>query len=236
MRAFLAQIKKELRLYFYSPIAYIFYVVFLAFSYWIFFQSFFDNGAASLGGYFAVLPWLYFFILPSLTMRIWAEEFRQGTDEVLLTSSLSSLSLVLSKFVASFIVFEGLLFFSLSLPVSLFFIGDFDWGMVMTSYMGASFLGMAFLAIGQFFSSVTHNQIIAFIMTVISIFFLYFLSHAFVLYKIPNTLVPFFQSIGSSYYYNSFLLGTIDSRAVVYFLSVISFFLYITYEKISYKK
>ncbi len=217
---------KELRGYFNSPLAYIFITVFLVFSSWFYFRGFFLNNIATLRPFFTMLPWIFLFLIPAITMRLWAEEQKMGTIEALLTSPISEWEAVLGKFLASFSFLIISLFLSGILPVILFFVGRPDWGMILGGYLGSVLLGGAYLAIGLWISSLTNNQIVAFIFSVITVFTLFIIGQPIVLQTTPVFLTSFFKYIGMGAHFNSILRGVIDSRDILYYVSLIGLFLY----------
>lgn len=227
---------KELRGYFNSPLAYIFITVFLTFTTWLFFSDFFINNIASLRPYFAFLPWPFLVLIPAVTMRLWAEEQKMGTLETLLTAPVTEAEAVLGKFLASFAFLVITLFLSAILPLLLFFIGSPDWGTIIGGYLGAILLGGAFLSIGLWISSLTNNQIIAFIFSALLIFILFIIGHPLVLQTTPAWLMPFFKYLGLSSHFGSILRGVIDTRDILYYLSVIGLFLYFNMTSLSSRK
>jgi len=229
MQALSALIRKELRLYFNSPIAYIFIVVFISFSMWMFFRGFFLTNQADLRGYFDFLPWIFLFLIPANTMRMWAEEYRQGTVETLLTSSLPIHFAVLGKFLAS-LAFLGLaLLLTFLLPISISFIGNLDWGVILVAYLGIFLLGAAYTALGLFISSITNNQIVAFILAVIVTFAFYILGSSIVTFALPGFITGILQAISLGNHYDSIIRGVVDTRDIIYYLSFIGFFLLLNY-------
>ncbi|MDD3066359.1 MAG: ABC transporter permease [Candidatus Gracilibacteria bacterium] len=229
MQALSALIRKELRLYFNSPIAYIFIVVFISFSMWMFFRGFFLTNQADLRGYFDFLPWIFLFLIPANTMRMWAEEYRQGTVETLLTSSLPIHFAVLGKFLAS-LAFLGLaLLLTFLLPISISFIGNLDWGVILVAYLGVFLLGAAYTALGLFISSITNNQIVAFILAVIVTFAFYILGSSIVTFALPGFITGILQAISLGNHYDSIIRGVVDTRDIIYYLSFIGFFLLLNY-------
>ena len=150
--------KKELMSYFNSPIAYIFIGVFLVVGNWLFFNSFFIINQASVRNYFSILPWMFLFLAPAITMRLWSEEKKSGTIEFLLTLPVTDWQVVLAKFFGALVfVFIGLLF-SLTLPVSSSILGNLDWGPVIGSYLGSILLAGSYLALGLFISGLTKTD------------------------------------------------------------------------------
>ncbi|MFH1375827.1 MAG: ABC transporter permease subunit [Patescibacteria group bacterium] len=232
----LALVKKELRLYFNSPIAYIFLIGFLTISMWFFFRGFFLINQAEIRGFFGILPWIFLFLIPALTMRVWAEEYRQGTVEILLTSSISLRTAVLGKFVASLIFLTLALTLTLTLPLSIALIGSLDWGTALVSYVGALLLGTAYLALGLFISSITANQIVAFIVSILITFIFFIIGNSIVTFALPNVMVKLFESISLGNHYVSMLRGVIDTRDVIYYLSFILLFLYLNYRILDARK
>lgn len=219
--------KREFASYFNSPIAYIYVTVFIGLSCWLFFKDFFIAGEASLRSFFALIPWLFLFFIPAVTMRLWAEEKKVGTIELLMTFPVSNTQAVLGKYLAS-LVFVGVsLGMSLVLPIVVALLGDPDPGEIVGGYLGSLLLGAAFLSIGIFLSSLTENQIVAFIISVVAIFILLVLGDDFVVMGVPTWLASVFKVIGLGVHFDSISRGVIDSRDVIYYLSVIAFFLYL---------
>lgn len=227
MKGFVATYKRELRGYFNSPIAYIFIVVFLLLASWLFFRGFFLYGQADLRPLFSLLPWMFFFFVPAVSMRLWAEERKLGTAELLLTFPVSDTQVILGKFAAglSLIMLTVLLEFPLLILTAN--LGDVDPGPVIGGLLGTVFLGGAYLAIGLFLSSVTDNQIVAFILAVVVSFALFIVGESLVLVTAPQWIAPVLRDLGLGAHFQSMGRGVIDSRDVVYYLSVIVFFLYL---------
>lgn len=227
MDGFAAVYKRELRSYFNSPIAYIFIVVFLLLASWLFFRGFFLYGQADLRPLFSLLPWMFLFFVPAVSMRLWAEERKLGTAELLLTFPVSDGQVILGKFAAglSLIVLTVLLEFPLLILTAN--LGDVDPGPVIGGLLGSIFLGGAYLAIGLFLSSVTDNQIVAFILAVVVSFALFIVGESLVLVTAPQWIAPLLHDLGLGAHFESMGRGVIDSRDVVYYLSVIVFFLYL---------
>jgi ABC-2 type transport system permease protein len=236
MRTIAALTGKEFRSYFHSPIAYIYLVVFIAFTSWFFFRGFFVMNAASMRGFFSLMPWTFLFLIPAVTMRLWAEEQKLGTMEVLMTWPVREHEAVLGKFFAGL----GLLLVSLLLPLPLtatvFLVGGPDPGPVLTGYLGLVFMGGAYLAIGLFASSLTENQIVAFIFGVIMTFALFIVGEDFIIVASPGWLAPILSFLGLGAHFSSIGRGVIDSRDVIYYLSVIFFFLYLNVRRIESRK
>lgn len=227
---------KELRGYFGSPLAYLFITVFLTFSSWLFFRGFFLDNVASLRPFFAFLPWPFLVLIPAITMRLWAEEQKMGTLETLFSSPITETEAVLGKYLASFSFLIITLLLSGILPILLFIIGSPDVGTILGGYLGAILLGGAYLAIGLWISSLTTNQIVAFILSVMAVFVLYIVGHPIVLQTAPSPLVGFLKYLGMSSHFSSILRGVIDSRDILYYLTVIFLFLYFNVTSLNSRK
>lgn len=219
-------VKKELRIYFNTPIAYIFVMVLLGLTFWLFFRNFFLVGQVDMRSFFNFLPWTFLFLIPALTMRLWAEESRQGTIENLLTSSVPLPLIVASKFCASLLFLFIALACTLPLPIALSFLGKLDWGATIVSYLGSLLIGAGYISLGLLVSSLTKNQIVAFIISVLISFFLFILAQPVVTYSLPNFLVEIINFISFGAHYESITRGVIDSRDVLYYLSFIALALY----------
>ena len=228
--------KRELSGYFNSPIAYIFITVFLGLSSWLFFKGFFVVGEASVRMLFGLLPWIFLFFVPAITMRLWAEEKKVGTMELLMTLPVTDAEAVLGKYLASLAFLALSLLLSLIIPIVVSLLGDPDPGQIVGGYLGALLMGGAFLAIGLFISSLTENQIVAFIISVVVIFLLFILGEDFVLFGIPERLVPVFGFLGLGGHYDSISRGVLDSRDIIYYFSIIAFFLYLNVKSIESRK
>jgi ABC-2 type transport system permease protein len=219
--------KKEFKSYFNSPIAYIYITVFLVLSSWLFFHGFFIINQATMREFFQVLPWLFLFFIPAVTMRLWAEERRGGTIEILMTLPIRDYEVVMGKYLASLSLVILTLFLSFPFPLTVSILGEPDFGPIVCGYLGAALMGGAYLAIGVFISSLTRNQIVAFIIGVTFCFALLIIGEDFVLFTIPSKLVPLFRYLGLGTHYQSIGRGVIDSRDLLYYFSVIFFFLYL---------
>lgn len=222
-----ALFKKELASYFNSPIAYIFIAGFLVVGNWMFFNTFFLLGQASLRNYFSFLPWLFLFLTPAVTMRLWAEEKKSGTIEFLLTLPLTDWQVVLAKFMAALAFMVITLSLSITVPLSVSNLGDLDWGVVFGSYLGAILLAGAYLSLGLFVSSLTKNQIIAFVIAIIGSFAFFIVGANFVLATAPRALAPLMSAIGLSSHFNNIAKGLIDTKDIFYYLSFIFVFLWL---------
>jgi ABC-2 type transport system permease protein len=210
--------KKEFTAYFVSPIAYIVISIFLLVTGWFFFTTFFLYNQANLRNFFALLPIIFSFVVPAVTMRLFSEELNVGSYEILLTMPVTFLDVVLGKFLAAVIFVATMLIPTLAYPITVSFLGQLDWGPVVAGYIGAVLLGAAFSAIGLFASSLTRNQIIAFIIGMAICFGLTLIDK--MLFFLPQSLLSFFEYLGADFHFENVSKGVIDSRDILYFLSV----------------
>lgn len=236
--------RKELGTYFNSPQAYIFLVVFLVVAPSLFFnfarQGFFKGHIANLDGLFMYLPWLFLFLCPAITMRVWSEEKRSGTEELLMTMPVRDWEAVLGKFVSA--VF--LLFCALALTTPLIWVvhhfadksTPVDFGPIICGYVGAFLMGSAILAIGCWASSVTVNQIVAFILTCVVTFALIILSLPNLFNMLPARVYDVLSQFGLMTHFISMYRGVLDLKDVVYYLAVILFFLFLNVRTIESRK
>lgn len=218
---------REFRNYFNSPIAYIFIAVFLIVSMFLFFPSFFLVGQASVRNYFTLMPWMFLFLAPAITMRLWAEEKQSGTMEVLLTLPVKDEEVVLGKFLSALAFLGITVLLSLTLPISVAFLGNLDWGPVIGGYLGTILMGGAYLSIGMFLSSITKNQIVAFLLAIVGCFVMYIIGDNMVINSVLDWLAPILRFFGVSFHYYNVSRGVIDLRDVIYYFSFIGFFLYL---------
>ncbi len=217
---------KEFKDYFVSPIAYIVISIFLLITGWFFFMTFFIYDQAELRGFFQLLPFIFSFMIPAITMRLFSEEMNLGSYETLLTLPVSAREVILGKFMAAAGFIAAMLLPTLSYPVFISFMGDLDWGPVLGGYVGALCLGGAFSAVGLFASSLTRNQIIAFIIGMIICFSLTTIDQ--MLFFFPVKMVDVISSLGAGDHFENIAKGIIDSRDLLYFLSVIFIALFAT--------
>ncbi len=233
MQSILTICKKEFKSYFNSPVAYIFITVFLALTNWMFFMVFFLANQANMRSFFGLLPWIFLFFVPAITMRIWAEEKKLGTIELLLTWPVKDSEVVIGKFLSSFFFLGISLLGSITIPITLYILGEPELGPIIGSYLGAALMGAAYLSIGLFVSSLTENQIVAFITAIAVSFGFFIIGEPFVTARIPALLVPIAEYLGLGTHFNSISRGVIDSRDIVYYVSIIGFFLFLNIRSIA---
>ena len=216
-------LKKELKDYFISPIAYIVISIFLIITGWFFFSTFFLYDQANMRNFFSLLPIIFTFVIPAITMRLFSEELNVGSYEILLTMPVTFSDIIIGKFAAGFVMTAAMLLPTLAYPVSIAFVGDLDWGPVIGGYLGALLLGGTFSAIGVFASSVTHNQIVAFILGAAICFVLTLIDK--MLFFFPESILNIIQYMGADFHFRNITKGIIDSRDMLYFAGVILLFI-----------
>jgi ABC-2 type transport system permease protein len=218
MRHVIDIFKKEFTGYFVSPIAYIVISIFLLVTGWFFFTTFFLYNQANLRNFFALLPIIFSFVVPAITMRLFSEELNVGSYEILLTMPVTFRDVVLGKFLAAVGLVATMLIPTLAYPITVSSLGQLDWGPVVGGYIGAILLGAAFSAIGLFASSLTRNQIIAFIIGMIICFSLTLIDK--MLFFLPQSMLGVLEYLGADFHFVNISKGVIDSRDIMYFLSV----------------
>ncbi len=223
--------RRELRSYFATPVAYVFIVIFLLLAGALTFYpgNFFERGQADLIPFFTFHPWLYLFLIPAVSMRLWAEERKSGSIELLLTLPISMWQAVLGKFLAAW-VFAGIAL-TLTFPIwiSVNYLGDPDNGVILAAYLGSLLMAGAFLAIGTCLSAATRNQVVAFILTVLVCFLFLLAGFPLVLDAfrgwLPQWLVDTVASLGFLTHFQDLSKGVLSLRSLVYFLLVTGFWL-----------
>lgn len=242
MKPMLAVLRRELSGYFSTPVAYVFIVVFLftAGIFTFYLGQFFERGQADLKAFFLFHPWLYLFFLPAIAMRLWAEERKSGTIELLLTLPIPLWAAVLGKFLAAW-AFAGIalaLTFPLWLTVN--WLGTPDNGVILAGYIGSLLMAGAYLAIGGCLSAITKNQVIAFVVSVLVCFVFTVAGAPMVLNFFqgwaPPLIVDTIASFSFLSHFNAITEGVIDLRDLVFFLSLIIVWLYATAVVVDFKK
>jgi ABC-2 type transport system permease protein len=233
---------RELSQYFNTPLGFIYIDVFVLLTGFFFFElfKFFTNEQASLRNLFVLLPWIYLFFVPAISMRLIAEDRKIGTVEVLMTLPLRDWEVVLSKYFAAFIF----LTISLLLTIPLVFVVarsaaegvSLDYGPIMGGYLAAILMGGAYLAVGIFFSSLTDNQIVAFILSIVTMAIFLLIGIPDVSGYFPPILQRFAMNISLVSHFYSVGRGVIDSRDLLYYLSVIFLFVFFTIRSVESRK
>jgi ABC-2 type transport system permease protein len=210
--------RKEFGSYFISPVAYIVISIFLLVTGWFFFTTFFLLDQANLRNFFSMLPVIFAFVVPAVTMRLFSEELNVGSYETLLTLPVRYSEVVVGKFLAAVAFVGAMLLPTLAYPFTISLLGQLDWGPVVGGYIGALMLAAAYAAIGLFASSLTRNQIVAFIIGMAICFTLTLMER--MLFFLPDSLLGIFSYIGTNPHFQNISKGVIDTRDIVYFLSV----------------
>ncbi len=219
-----AILKKELKSYFNSPVAYIILVVFLGLGGWFFAQNLFIVGQANISGFIHIVPVLFLLLIPGLCMRLVAEERARGTIEVLSTLPLKDYEIVVGKWLAAFVLLLLGLCATLIYPATITILGKPDFGVVFCSYLGITLLALLYTSIGIFASSITSSQIVAFVIGIF-ICFLFFIIGK-VLTVLPIPLVSVFNYLSVDHHLNSIIRGVIDSRDLIFFFSLTFLFVF----------
>ncbi len=209
--------KKELRAYFVSPIAYIVITIFLIFSGFFFFKDFFYFNQAEMRNYFQLLPLMFTFVVPAVTMRLFSEERQIGSMEILMTLPVTSLDVTAGKLLAGTLFTIVMLAPSLFYVVTLIIVGSPDPGPIIGGYLGAIFLAAAYASIGVLTSSLSKNQIIGFITGWAACFFLWLIDK--IVFFMPPAL-GFLEYLGTDTHFQNISKGVIDTRDIIYFLSI----------------
>ena len=218
---------KEFKDYFISPIAYIVIAMFLVVTGWFFFSTFFIFNRADMRNFFSLLPIIFSFIIPAVTMRLFSEEMNVGSYETLLTLPVSFVDIAIGKFLAAVFFTACMLIPTIFYPISIAMVGNIDPGPVIGGYIGAILLGGAYCTIGIFASCLTRNQIVAFIIGASLCFALTIIDK--LLFFVPGPLTGFVGFLGADFHFQNIAKGVIDSRDIIYFFSVMFLGLFGTY-------
>jgi ABC-2 type transport system permease protein len=227
-------VKRELGGYFTSPVAYVFLVIFLLLTGFFTFTAgnFFERGEASLAAFFGWHPWLYLMIVPAIGMRLWAEERRSGTIELLFTLPIATWQAILAKFLASWLFLAVALLLTFPAVITVNMLGEPDNGAIFAGYVGSCLLAGAYLAVTCMTSAMTRNQVVAFILSVVLCLFLVLagfnpVTDLMVRWASP-AVVDTVAAFSVVTHFDAFQRGVIDARDLVFFLSVIGFALFAT--------
>ena len=227
--------KKELKSYFNSPMAYIFLVVFAIVTGYFFTNTFFLFNQSNMRALFNIVPLVYLFFIPAITMGLIAREKNIGTMEVISTLPIKDIEFVVGKFLSALSLIALGLAFTLIHFFTLVNVGtNIDYGAVFTGYLGLLMLGSVYASVGTFASSVTDNQVIAFIISVFIVLIFFLMDK--MLYFMPVSIAGLIQYISVDYHLSNISRGVIDSRNIIYFSSLISFFLFTTIRVLEIRK
>jgi ABC-2 type transport system permease protein len=227
MTGFWAVFKRELKGYFVTPVAYVFLVIFLFFAGYLPFKAgFFQMRQADLRSFFENLPLLFIFMVPSAAMRLWAEERKTGSIELLLTLPVTVPAAVLGKFVAAWVFLGIALALTFPMPLAVYYLGQPDTGLIITGYLGSLLMAGGFLAIGCFFSALSKNQVISFILAVVACAVLVFAGMPTTLNYlsrfVPAGLLWTVETVSLLGHFESILKGIVEFKDVCYFLLLIA--------------
>lgn len=234
----LAIFKKELKQYFLSPVGYVFIAVFMAVSGFFFWSINIVFMTADMSSFFSQMTIVFIFMIPFLTMRLIAEEKSAGTDKLIFTVPLSTLQIVIGKAFAAFAVFAITILCMLVYPVTLtlYYDGALAWGVIFSNYIGFFLMGSSYIAIGLFISSLTENQIISAVVTFAVLLVLYLIQIFSDLFA-SNTVKYIINALSINVRYNKdFAVGIINLPTIVYYLSIISIFIFLTCRRLELRK
>jgi ABC-2 type transport system permease protein len=234
MRPVLTIVKRELGAYFTSPVAYVFLVIFLLLTGFFTFTAgnFFERGEASLAAFFGWHPWLYLVLVPAVGMRLWAEERRSGTLELLFTMPIATWQAIVGKFLASWLFIAVALALTFPAIITVNVLGEPDNGIIVAGYLGSFFLAGTYLAVTCMTSAITRNQVVAFILSVVVCLFLVLAGFNPVTDLMTRWASPAVIDTVAAFsvvtHFDGFQRGVIDLRDLLFFLSVIGFALFAT--------
>ncbi len=221
-------LKKELQYYLNNPIGFIVIILFSLFANFLFLKDLFVSGSASMKPFFGTLPWLLFIFIPALSMRMFSEERKTNTIEVLLTLPLSESKIVLAKYICVVLLSGIALLLTALIPLSLAFYSQLYIPEVIVGYLGSMLLVSAFTGISLYFSNITKNQIVAFLASTLTLFCLLGMSTESFTSFLPKYIQDALSIFGLLNHYLNFIKGLIDLRSVIYFTSMTFLSLFIT--------
>ncbi len=226
--------RREMRSYFNSPVAYIVITLFLLVSGYFFSSTLFLNNSADLRSLFGIAGFILMLFTPAVTMRLLAEERRAGTIEILVTLPVKDEEIVVGKFLAGFALTAISIVLTFIAYLTIASLGNADFGAAFGGYLGLILMSGVYVAIGLFTSSLSPNQIIAFIVGFVIIFAFFMLDK--ILAFLPDALTSFFEYLSIDYHYSNISRGVIDSRDLIYYFSMIFFFLYLAVKMTQLRK
>ena len=242
MNGLLSIYKREFTSYFVTPVAYVFIVIFLfmtgVFSFYL--GAFYESNQADLEPFFRFHPWLYLFLIPAISMRLWSDERKSGTIELLMTLPVSITDTVVAKYLAAWSFTAIALFLTFPMWITVNYLGNPDNTVILASYIGSLIMAGGFLAIGSCISALTKSQVIAFVISVV-ICFMFILSGFPMVLDLfeswaPQAVVDAIASFSFLTHFTSIIKGVIDIRDVIYFAALITFWLYVNIVIIENKK
>mgnify|MGYP001403368154 FL=1 len=228
MQNYKAIYSKEMKLYFNSPMAYIFLVIFVVVNSFFFTNIFFKVNQSDLRTLFNIIPLVYLFFIPAICMSLIAKEKSNGTMEVMNTLPITDFELIVGKFLSAlFLIFIGLVFTAVQFFTLVQTGTDIDYGAIFAGYLGLLLLGAVYSSIGIFSSSISSDQIVAFIIGVFLVLVFYLMDKTILMFT-PSFMASYVQYLSVDYHLTNISRGVIDSRNIIYFFSLISFFLFMT--------
>ena len=224
---------RELKNYFNTPIGYVSLIIFsLVINFMVFYLGrFWDMGKATLDSLFSFIRIVFIFFVPAITMRAWAEEKRAGTVELLFTLPISIVETILGKYLSSIAFLCVGLLTTIFIPILLGILASPDWSLIIGGYLGSVFLGSAYIALGLYISWLTHDQIVAFLSTLVACFVFFMLGYQPLLQLLGN-FAPVFAFLSVSWHFDSLSRGLFDTRDIIYFITFVILFLYLNYRSI----
>jgi ABC-2 type transport system permease protein len=225
--------KREFLGYFRSPVAYVFLVVFLMASVGLafFVGQFFRANQASMESYFVFHPWLFLFLIPAVGMRLWSEEKRSGTIELLFTLPLTTLEAVMGKFLAAWAFLAVAILLSFPMAITVGYLGQPDWGVIASGYLGSILMAGAYLGVCSLTSALTKNQVVSFVLSVLACLVLVFLGwsvfNGALSAVLPVWAVDLVANFSFVTHFEAFTKGIIDPKDVAFFLSLTGFTLFL---------
>jgi gliding motility-associated transport system permease protein len=234
--------KREFTSYFVTPVAYVFIVIFLLMTgtFTFYLGAFYESNQADLEPFFRFHPWLYLFLIPAISMRLWSDERKSGTIELLMTLPISIADAVVGKYLAAWSFTAVALFLTFPMWITVNYLGNPDNAVIMASYIGSLIMAGGFLAIGSCISAFTKSQVIAFVISVV-ISFMFILSGFPMVLDLfqgwaPQAIIDAIASFSFLTHFTSIKKGVIDIRDVIYFAALITFWLYVNVVVIEAKK
>lgn len=242
MAAIMNIMRREITSYFATPVAYVFIVIFLVMNgvFTFYLGNFYERGIADLGPFFRYHPWLFLFLVPAISMRMWAEERKSGTIELLLTLPLTLWQAVIAKFLAAWIFLGISLALTVPVWLTVNYLGQPDNGVILAAYAGSWLMAGGFLAIGSCMSALTRNQVVAFILSVVTCF-IFLLSGLPMVMNLftgwaPQIVMDGIANLSFLSHFSDIAKGVIDLRDLFYFVLVIGFWLFVNTIVLELKK
>ena len=229
--------RREFQNYFNTPIGYVSLLIFVLILNFLLFSisRFWEAGQATMDSLFTMLRMTYIFFVPAITMRLWAEERRSGTIELLFTLPIRNIEAIVGKYLSALSFLAIGLSTTFFFPLTLEVLSDPDWSLVIGGYFGAFFLGASYIAMGLYISWLTQDQIVAFLTTLSACFVLFMMGYQPFL-QLMGSLSPIFAFLSASWHFDSLARGLLDSRNILYFFSFTGLFLYLNKRSIENRR